>query len=394
MRALPRSRPRGGAAADRRRTVGPHASRPRRPGGASAASSSSARRPSSKSPPSTRSLAGKSFGGDLPRPTALRRTRWSRREPCRPAATSISASPSTSARHRWPRRSSRSSDGSVAASASSLNPQVAFGADVISRIRHTIEVRDGLAHLQAAVRAGLASADRRPDGRGRLRRRPGRPRGRRGEPDDDAGVAGGAGGQPGPRAVRGGVVRRPDAESGRRRPADRAERQRPRLPARSQPRGRRPRSPRRLRAASIAREISRGGVPRLLIDLGTNTELLLECDGRLVTTSAAAGPAFEGVAIRQGMRGAPGAIDVVSISADGRVRAHTIGSLPARGLCGSGLIDAVAELLRAGVVSASGYLRKPAEVGLSRPGRTALFARRPAGVRPGGRRTGRPAPAR
>jgi uncharacterized 2Fe-2S/4Fe-4S cluster protein (DUF4445 family) len=108
----------------------------------------------------------------------------------------------------------------------------------------------------------------------------------------------------------------------------------------------------------------RGGVPRLLIDLGTNTELLLEYDGRLVTTSAAAGPAFEGGAIRQGMRGAPGAIDVVSISADGGVRTHAIGGLSARGLCGSGLIDAVAELLRAGVVSASGYMRKPGEVGL------------------------------
>ena len=59
-------------------------------------------------------------------------------------------------------------DGSVAASASSLNPQVAFGADVISRITHTLEVPDGGAHLARAVRDGLADADERTGRRGRL----------------------------------------------------------------------------------------------------------------------------------------------------------------------------------------------------------------------------------
>jgi uncharacterized 2Fe-2S/4Fe-4S cluster protein (DUF4445 family) len=62
------------------------------------------------------------------------------------------------------------------------------------------------------------------------------------------------------------------------------------------------------------------------------------------------------------MRGAPGAVDIVSISADGRVATHTIGGVPAKGLCGSGLIDAVAELLRAGLISSSGYLRKAEEI--------------------------------
>ena len=58
-------------------------------------------------------------------------------------------------------------DGAVAASASSLNPQVAFGADVISRIRHTLDVPDGGAHLAAAVRDGLAALVGRPGRRGR-----------------------------------------------------------------------------------------------------------------------------------------------------------------------------------------------------------------------------------
>ena len=120
-------------------------------------------------------------------------------------------------------------------------------------------------------------------------------------------------------------------------------------------------------AAAIACDLDRslggeGGPSRLLIDLGTNTELLLAHDGRLVVTSAAAGPAFEGVSIRHGMRGAAGAIDVVSISADGHVTAHAIGGVPPRGICGSGLIDAVAELLSAGVVTSSGYMRRAEEI--------------------------------
>jgi uncharacterized 2Fe-2S/4Fe-4S cluster protein (DUF4445 family) len=120
-------------------------------------------------------------------------------------------------------------------------------------------------------------------------------------------------------------------------------------------------------AAALACDLDRGlgsggGRSRLLIDLGTNTELLLVHDGRLVATSAAAGPAFEGVSIRHGMRGAPGAIDVVSIQAGGHVAVHAIGGVPAHGICGSGLIDAVSELLRAGVVTSSGYLRRAEEI--------------------------------
>ena len=93
-------------------------------------------------------------------------------------------------------------------------------------------------------------------------------------------------------------------------------------------------------AAAVASDLDRGvgaegGASRLLIDLGTNTELLLVHNGRLVATSAAAGPAFEGVSIRHGMRAAPGAIDVVSISREGHVAVHAIGGVPAHGICGS-----------------------------------------------------------
>jgi uncharacterized 2Fe-2S/4Fe-4S cluster protein (DUF4445 family) len=114
--------------------------------------------------------------------------------------------------------------------------------------------------------------------------------------------------------------------------------------------------------AAIACDLDRGAGRRLLVDLGTNSEVIVSSGGRIVATSAAAGPAFEGVSIRQGMRAAPGAVDVVSFARDGRVTVHAIGDVLAAGICGSGLIDLVAELLRAGVVSASGYLRKPGDL--------------------------------
>ncbi len=75
---------------------------------------------------------------------------------------------------------------------------------------------------------------------------------------------------------------------------------------------------------------------------------------RILACSAPAGPAFEGAAIRQGMRAAAGAIDRVRIAED--VRVWTIGEGPPQGLCGSGLIDAVAEMLRHGLVEPGGRL--------------------------------------
>lgn len=98
--------------------------------------------------------------------------------------------------------------------------------------------------------------------------------------------------------------------------------------------------------------------PALLVDVGTNGEIVLQHEGRLCAASTAAGPAFEGARIRQGMRAAEGAIDAVWREADD-LSCHVIGDGPARGLCGSALVDAVAELLRFGAIDETGALCVP-----------------------------------
>ena len=115
-------------------------------------------------------------------------------------------------------------------------------------------------------------------------------------------------------------------------------------------------------AAAVAGRLLEDDEPRLLIDLGTNGEILLQAKGRVLACSAAAGPAFEGVQIRHGMRAEPGAIDGVSLSSTG-LELHVLGeNEPARGICGSGLIDLVAELLRLGMIDETGRLRTRDEV--------------------------------
>jgi len=92
----------------------------------------------------------------------------------------------------------------------------------------------------------------------------------------------------------------------------------------------------------------------LAIDIGTNGEIVLAHNGKLVTCSTAAGPAFEGAQIKQGMRAASGAIEGVKI--DGRLQIKTIGNVKAKGICGSGLMDAIAELVRIGVIEPGGRM--------------------------------------
>jgi len=86
----------------------------------------------------------------------------------------------------------------------------------------------------------------------------------------------------------------------------------------------------------------------LAIDIGTNTEVSLVCNGRITAVSCASGPAFEGGHIRDGMRAAAGAIERLRIAADstsGRmVQYQTVDNAPAVGICGSGVIDAMAQL--------------------------------------------------
>lgn len=93
-----------------------------------------------------------------------------------------------------------------------------------------------------------------------------------------------------------------------------------------------------------------------LIDLGTNSEMVVGSRQRLLACSAAAGPAFEGARIKYGMRAQPGAIEHARIDRQGKITYETIGGVPAVGICGSGLVDLIAELVSAGVILESGRL--------------------------------------
>lgn len=114
-------------------------------------------------------------------------------------------------------------------------------------------------------------------------------------------------------------------------------------------------------AGMLASGMDRDSRLRLFIDVGTNCEIALADGERIVATAAPAGPAFEGGSIRCGMRAAEGAVEVVRLLAedssdgtDGAVQLQVIGDVEPRGLCGSGLVDAVAELVRVGLLDASG----------------------------------------
>jgi uncharacterized 2Fe-2S/4Fe-4S cluster protein (DUF4445 family) len=83
-----------------------------------------------------------------------------------------------------------------------------------------------------------------------------------------------------------------------------------------------------------------------IMDIGTNTELILGNKNKILAASCPAGPAFEGGTISCGMPGLPGAIEKIKIAADGSVRAGVIGHVPPEGICGSGLVGLLSELLR------------------------------------------------
>jgi len=95
----------------------------------------------------------------------------------------------------------------------------------------------------------------------------------------------------------------------------------------------------------------------LFLDIGTNTEISVACGGQLWACSCASGPAFEGAHIRDGMRAAQGAIERVNYL-DGTFGVHTIGGGAPTGICGSGILDAVAAALEAGIVSKRGRLAR------------------------------------
>ena len=95
----------------------------------------------------------------------------------------------------------------------------------------------------------------------------------------------------------------------------------------------------------------------VFIDLGTNGEIVLKTGEEMVATSTAAGPAFEGMTISCGMPALPGAIFKAEDS--GSLRTSTIGGAPARGVCGTGLIDLVAFFLARGEIAPGGAIRNP-----------------------------------
>jgi len=98
----------------------------------------------------------------------------------------------------------------------------------------------------------------------------------------------------------------------------------------------------------------------LMVDLGTNGEIILTAGGKIWACSAAAGPAFEGARISSGMRAACGAIDQLKITKQ-EVTYHVIGQSKVAGLCGSGIVDLVADLLKLQIIQPNGRLVKQEE---------------------------------
>ena len=100
-------------------------------------------------------------------------------------------------------------------------------------------------------------------------------------------------------------------------------------------------------------EKTNAGQSIIALDIGTNTEISLVHKGELLCCSCASGPAFEGAHIRDGMRAAPGAIERVQISEES-VRIKTIGDQPPVGICGSGILDSISEMRKAGIIDYRG----------------------------------------
>lgn len=109
--------------------------------------------------------------------------------------------------------------------------------------------------------------------------------------------------------------------------------------------------------ALLASGICEEAGTQMLVDIGTNGEMALVRNGRLTVCSTAAGPAFEGAGISQGMQGKCGAVDRVFLQ-DGELKAHVLGEGTAEGICGSGVVDAIACLLESGRIDGTGYMEE------------------------------------
>lgn len=102
----------------------------------------------------------------------------------------------------------------------------------------------------------------------------------------------------------------------------------------------------------------------LFVDIGTNGEMVIGASGKLSATSTAAGPAFEGMNITCGMRAANGSVEYFEIGDNGDVEIRTIGNVAPIGICGSGLLDIVGELVDHGIVGKNGKIVKPDTEGI------------------------------
>lgn len=119
-----------------------------------------------------------------------------------------------------------------------------------------------------------------------------------------------------------------------------------------------------LTAGIIATRLHETSGLNILIDVGTNGEIIMERDGALAACSTAAGPAFEGACITHGMRAEAGAIEKAELL-EGDIRVETIGNEPAAGICGSGLIDVLASMLDCGAIDYKGKIAAQDEPGIS-----------------------------
>jgi uncharacterized 2Fe-2S/4Fe-4S cluster protein (DUF4445 family) len=120
-------------------------------------------------------------------------------------------------------------------------------------------------------------------------------------------------------------------------------------------------------AGLLASGMDRDARVRLFIDIGTNCEIVLGNREWLLATAAPAGPAFEGAAIRCGMRAADGAIEVVGMTPD-ELTMKVIGDAEPQGLCGSGLVDAVTGLVALGLLDSSGRFVAEEDAAVKAPG--------------------------
>ena len=111
---------------------------------------------------------------------------------------------------------------------------------------------------------------------------------------------------------------------------------------------------------------------KLAIDIGTNGEIILGSSDKILVTSTAAGPAFEGRCISCGMPATAGAIEKVRIMKDGSVKSAVIGNISPKGICGSGLIDTVAEMLKRGLIDKTGKMKSQSFV-LFKKGNIKIF---------------------